>query len=111
MAPTMPSATACRARSSLVQCVRCSPRATGTRQANSTICARWRGGNLLRPPRAGVVQQEVAQPAPLVAAADAPDGGRVAFHPGSNGRDRLTGGDGQDDARMLDLEPGQAPAP
>ena len=45
MAGTMPSVTACRARSSLVQWVMCNPSAIGSRQASSTICARWRGGN------------------------------------------------------------------
>ena len=107
----MPSATAWRARSPLVQWVICSPSATGSRQASSTIRARCRGGNLLGTPEAGVVQQEFFQSAPLVTAADAPDGGRVALHPGGDGRDRLAGGNGQDDAGMLDLEPSQAAAP
>ncbi len=108
MASTIPSATAWRARSALVQCVRCSPSATGSRQASSTIWARWRGGNLLRAPQAGVVQQEFGQPAPLVAPADAPDGGPIALQPGGDRADTLPAGDGQDDAGMLHLEPTQA---
>src|SRR5215831_5562405 len=98
MAPTMPSATAWRARSWGVQWVRCSPSATGSRQASSTIRARCRGGNLLRPPQAGVVQQEFAQPAPLVAPADAPDGGPIALQSGRDLVDPLPARDGQDDA-------------
>src|SRR6476469_2866257 len=58
MASTMPSATAWRARSWLVQWVMCSPSAIGSRQASSTIWARWRGGNLQRMPQVGFVQQE-----------------------------------------------------
>ena len=104
----MPSATAWRARSPLVQWVICSPSATGSRQASSTIRARCRGGNLLGTPEAGVVQQEFFQSAPLVTAADAPDGGPVALHPGGDRLDRLPGGDGQHDPGVLDLEPGQA---
>ena len=38
MADTMPSATAWRAKSALVQWVTCSPSAMGSRQASSTIC-------------------------------------------------------------------------
>ena len=81
----------------------------GSRQANSTVWARWRGGNLLRPTQAGLVQQEGVQPALLVTAADTPDRGRVTLQAGSDGRDGLTGGHSQDDAGMLDLEPGQPP--
>src|SRR5690348_15238010 len=110
MASTIPSATAWRARSALDQCVMCSPSATGSRQASSTTWARCRGGNLLRPPLAGVVQQEFLQPALLVAAADAPDGGAVALQPGGDIADALSGGDGQDDSGVLHLEPGQAAA-
>ena len=46
----------------------------------------------------------------LVAAADPPDGGAVALQAGGDRLDRLAGGDGQDDAGVLDLEPGQAAA-
>jgi hypothetical protein len=106
MASTIPSATAWRARSALGQCVMCSPSATGSRQASSTIWARCGGGNLLRPPLAGFVQQELAEPAPLVAAADAPDGGAVALQPGGDIAGALAGGDGQDDSGVLHLEPG-----
>src|ERR1700722_18719710 len=108
IASTIPSATAWRARSALVQCVICSPSATGSRQASSTIQARCRGGNLLRTPHAGVIQQELLQPALLVAPTDAPDGGPIALQPGSDVMDTLPGGDGEDDAGMLHLEPTQA---
>ena len=81
MASMMPSATAWRARSWLVQWVMCSPPVIGSRQASSTIWARWRGGDLLRTAQAGFVQQESCQAALLVAATDAPDGGPVTLHP------------------------------
>ena len=64
----------------------------------------------MRPPHARVVQQELAQPALLVAPADAPDGGPMALQTRCNIVDRLAACDGQDDAGMLDLEPGQATA-
>ena len=46
----------------------------------------------------------------LVAATDAPDGGPITLEPGGHGVDGFPGGDGQHDAGMLDLEPGQVPA-
>src|SRR5438045_5994612 len=101
MASTIPSATAWRARPALDQCVICSPSATGSRQASSTIWARCRGGNLLRPPQAGVVQQESGQPALLVAPTDAPDGGPVTLQSGCDLVDPLAGSNGQDDTGML----------
>src|SRR3954454_7514487 len=88
----------------------CSPSAMGSKQANATTWARCRGGNLLRPSRAGVVQQEFLQPALRVAAADAPDGGATTLQPNGNILDTLPGRDGQHNASVLDLEPGQAPA-
>ena len=63
------------------------------------------GGNLLRTAEAGFVQQESLQAALLVAATDAPDGGPVTLQPGGDRLDRFPGGNGQDDAGMLDLEP------
>src|SRR5438067_2204284 len=108
MASTMPSVTAWRARSWGVQWVMCSPSATGSRQASSTIWARCRGGNLLRTPQPGVVQQELLQPAPLVAATDTPDGGPITFRLGGDRLNRFAGSDSQNDAGVLDLEPGQA---
>src|SRR5205085_11294625 len=105
MAPTMPPAAAWRARSWLVQCVICSPSAIGSRQASSTSCARCRGGNPQRMPQAGLIEQEVFPAAVLVAPADAPDGGGVAFHAGGHRVDRFPTGHGQYDAGMLDLEP------
>src|SRR5262245_32726075 len=87
----------------------CSPSVIGSRQASCTIRARARGGNLLRAAQAGLVQQEGLQPALLVAAADTPDGGRVALQACGYGPDGLAGGHVQDDAGVLDLEPGQPP--
>ena len=55
----------------------------------------------------GFVQQEALPAALFVAATDSPDGGRIAFEPGSHGADGFTNGDGQHDACVLDLEPGQ----
>ena len=107
MASTMPSATAWLARSALDQWVMCSPLATGSRQASSTIWALCRGGNLLGASLARVVQQELPQPALFVAAADPPHSGTVALQAGGQGFDTLPGGDGQDDAGMLDLKPSQ----
>ena len=104
----MASATAWWARSALVQWVMCSPSAIGSRQASSTIWARWRGGNLLGTPDARVVQQEFFQPTPLVTATDPPDGGPVALQPTGDRLNRFPGGDSQHDPGMLDLEPGQA---
>src|SRR3954468_14848172 len=106
-----PSATACRARSSLVQWVRCNPRATGSRQASCTTRARWRGGKPLRASRAVRFPQHRIQPAPLVAATDAPDRGRVALHPEGHDPDALPRGDAQQDARVLHLGPRQRTAP
>jgi len=108
MTSTMPLAIAWRARSWDVQWVMCSPSATGSRQASSTIWARCRGGNFLRPPQSGVVQQKLLQPALLVATTDSPDGGPVTFRLGGDGLDWFAGSDGQDDTRVLDLKPSQA---
>jgi hypothetical protein len=56
-----------------------------------------------------VVQQEFLPAAVLVAASESPDRGPVTVHAGSDGVDRLAGGDGQHDARVLDLEPSHVP--
>jgi|SRR5690348_13253104 hypothetical protein len=88
----------------------CSRSATGSRQASSTIWARWRGGNLLRAPDPGVVQQEGFQAAVFVTAADPPDGGPVTFHPGGNRLNRFARSNGEHDPSMLHLEPGQTAA-
>src|SRR5262249_18774673 len=45
----------------------------------------------------------------LVAPADAPDGGRVAFHVGGHRVDRFPPGHGQHNPGALDLEPSQLP--
>src|SRR4051794_32514982 len=107
MAGTMPPLIAWRARSSLVQWVMCSPLAMGSRQASSTIWARWRGGNLLGTPQERIVQQEFLQAALLVAATDTPDGGPITLQAGSDGLDGFPGGHGQHNAGMLNLEEGQ----
>ena len=73
------------------------------------IRARCRGGKLLGTTGAGFVQQERLQAALLVAAADSPDRGRIALQAAGDGPDGFTSGYGQDDAGMLNLEPGQAP--
>src|SRR5262245_31702805 len=109
MAPTIRWATAWRARSWLVQWVMCSPSAIGSRQASPTICARCRGGNLQRSPRAGHIEQEVFPASVLLAATDPPDRGWVALHAGGHRADRFATGDGQHNAGMLDLEPSQVP--
>jgi hypothetical protein len=57
-----------------------------------------------------LVQQEALQPALLVASADPPHGGPVALQARGHGVNRFASGDGQDDAGVLDLEPGQASA-
>src|SRR5207248_2797486 len=54
--------------------------------------------------------QESFQPAPLIPAADAPNGRRITFQPGGKGGDGFTRGNAKHDAGMLDLEPSQAPA-
>src|SRR6516225_467957 len=87
-----------------------SPSATGSRQANSTISARCKGGKLLGASQAWLIQQQSIQPALLIAAADTPDGRPVTFQPSGNGADGLSRGNRENDARMLDLEPSQAPA-
>ena len=106
MAGTMPSTTAWRARSLLVQWVICKPSAMGSRQASATSWALWRGGNPLRVSQAGVVQQEFLQAALLVAAADPPDRGPVTPQAVGYGVDRLPCGNGQDNAGRLDLKEG-----
>ena len=73
------------------------------------IWARCRGGNLLGTAHAGFVQQEGLQAAPLVAAADSPDSGRIALQAVGQDPNGFTSGHGQDDAGMLNLEPGQTP--
>src|SRR5262245_21824233 len=107
MAGTIPSSTAWRARSRLVHWVMCKPLATGSRQASATIWARCRGGNPGRSPGPSWRPQEVGQAGGLVAAADPPDGGRIALGAGGERSDRLPRGDGQEDLGPLDLIPGQ----
>ena len=99
----MPRAFAWRARSTLLQWVMCSPSAIGSRQASSTIWARWRGGNLLRASQAGVVPQKFGQAALLVAAADAPDRGSGTFQARGHRLDGFARSHREDDASVLNL--------
>src|SRR5262245_61742741 len=107
MAGTIPSSTAWRARSWLVQWVMCRPLAIGSKQASRTIWARWRGGKPGRSPGPLGRSQEVGQARGLVAAADPPDGRRIARGAEGERSDRLARGDGQEDLGALDLIPGQ----
>ena len=82
----------------------------GSRQASSTIWARWRGGNLLRASQAGFVRQEFLAAALLVTAADAPDRGAVALQAVGNGLNGVPRRHGEYDAGVLNLEEGQVAA-
>src|SRR5262245_7539181 len=110
MASTMPEATAWRARPWLVQWVMCSPSVIGSRQASATTWARCRGGNLLGAAQARAVQQRASPAGLLVAAAQPPDGGAGAPQACGDLLDRRAGGDGEEDAGMLDLMEGQPSA-
>jgi hypothetical protein len=57
-----------------------------------------------------VVQQELLQAPVLVAATNTPDGGPITLQAGGDRLDGFPGGNGQHDARMLDLEEGQVTA-
>ena len=92
----------------LDQWVMCNPLAIGSRHANSTIRARWRGGNLLGMSRARIVGQDVPYATLSITTADAPDGGAIALQAVGDLADALSGGHGQNDPGMLDLEPSQA---
>ena len=107
MAGTIPSRIAWRARSSLDQWVMCRPLATGSRQASSTICARWRGGNPVGVSRPAGWGQESHHPGSLVPPAGPPDGGLVALHLEGDRARPHTSGVGQDDPSTPDLIPGQ----
>lgn len=78
----------------------------GSRQANSTIWARCRGGNLLGTTGSGFVRQESLQASLLVETTNPPDCGPVTLQAAGDRLDRLTAGNGQDDAGMLDLKEG-----
>jgi hypothetical protein len=58
----------------------CNPTAIGSRQASSTIWARWRGGNPGRTARSLGQFQESVEPALAVALAGAADGLDIALH-------------------------------
>src|SRR5512135_267008 len=88
----------------------CRPRAIGSKQANSTICARWRGGNPGGPPGTFRSRQETGQARVLVTAAGPPDGRAIALCPDGQLMDRFPGRDAQDDPSPLDLKPGEGSA-
>src|SRR4051794_31232379 len=102
----MPSLAACRARSALVQCVMCNPLAMGSKQANSTIQARCRGGKSLRSSGALSLAEHGTKPALLIAATEAPDGGFIALHLAGDRLNPLAVPNRQKNAGMLHLEPG-----
>ena len=83
----------------------------GSRQASSTIWARWRGGNLRGAPAVREVGEQPGQAALFVAATKTPDSGRVASHLRSDRLHTPALGDGQDDSGVLNLEEGQRSAP
>src|SRR5512135_1389026 len=107
MAGTIPSATAWRAKSGLVQWVMCRPLAIGSRQASRTISARCRGGNPGRPPGSVWWCQEAGQSRVLVEATNPPNRRAVALSAEGQLMDRFPGGDAQDDLCPLDLIPGE----
>src|SRR3954464_8890825 len=96
MLATPPSATAWRARSSLDQWVICRPLATGSRQASSTIRARWRGGNPGRASRSLRLFQEPWYSRVVVTPAGPPHRADIALQAGGDGRGPLPGGDRKD---------------
>src|SRR5271168_3296950 len=107
MVGTIPSATAWSARSSRDQWVMCSPRANGSKQANATIWARWRGGNRGVSPRslAASIGEQPRHAVASITLAGPPDRGLFALHLGSDGLGPLASRDRQDDPRPLHLEP------
>ena len=86
----------------------CSPRATGSKQANATIWARWRGGNRGEAPRSvrASICEQPRQAVASIALAGPPDRGLFALHLGRDGAGPFAGRDRQDDPRPLHLEPG-----
>jgi hypothetical protein len=109
-AGTIPSSTAWRARSLLVQWEMCKPLAIGSRQANRTSRARCRGGNPGWSPGPLGWCQKIGQARILVATADPPDGRRIALGPDGQLLDRLARGNREENLSPLDLVPGQGAA-
>src|SRR6516164_4185666 len=101
----MPSATACRARSALVQWVMCRPLAAGSRQASWTTSARWRGGKPGRATSSLGARQQPLHAGALVAAHGATDGGDAAAQLSGQVADALALGQAQEDAGAADPEP------
>jgi hypothetical protein len=58
--------------------------------------------------RAWVVGQDVPHTTFSIALADPPDGGAIALQAAGDLADAFSGGNGQDDPSVLDLEPSQA---
>src|SRR6266545_2337808 len=88
----------------------CNPLAIGSKQANSTIWARCRGGKPLRSSRALGIAKYSSESVLLIAATDAPDGGLVTLHLHGDGLNPMTSPERQKNAGMLDLEPRLRPA-
>ncbi|HSU66995.1 MAG TPA: hypothetical protein VLJ39_09000 [Tepidisphaeraceae bacterium] len=107
IASTMPSATACRARSSLDQWVTCNPRATGSRHASCTILARCRGGKPFGSARTVRCRHQPVHPTPFIEPAGPPDRGAIALHPVGHCTNPLAAGDRQHGAGTADLKPRQ----
>src|ERR1700761_4360798 len=95
MAATIPSLTAWRASAALLQWVTCRPQAIGSRQASSTIWARWRGGNPGRTPRPLRRREQPGEPLAAVPLTGPPDRGGVALGRGGDLLHPLAAGDGQ----------------
>src|SRR5437867_2495702 len=83
----------------------CNPLAMGSKQANSTIWARSRGGKPLRPTRALILVEQGSESPLLIAATEAPNGGRITPHLVGDRYNPLAGPNRQKNASMLDLEP------
>ncbi len=85
----------------------CSPRANGSKQANSTIWARWRGGNRGVSPRSfrASIGEQPRQAVVSITFARSPDRGLFALHLDGDGLGLLASRDRQDDPRPLYLEP------
>ena len=79
--------------------------AIGSKHANATIWARWRGGKPLRSARALRFLKYRRDAVLFIAATDSPDGCRIALHLDGHGLDPLPSPNGQEDAGVLDLEP------
>src|SRR5206468_1417474 len=80
------------------------------RQASRTTCASWRGGKPGRPATAGSVVEQGSEPAVLVAAAAAPDRGRVTAEAAGDLPDASAVSHGQEDTGVPDPGEGKEAA-